>query len=540
MPPSSGSTRQQDSDLKKALKGESLPSSLVTFANLNDIVVRCCIIHGIRHHLDFAMSEAVTTMCVENSNGCPEYTRARNARLLMSNIIPEFSPDSPELVPYCIWFPDVPSEGTCRQVARKYPFLRYHVGRVCAVAGYTDVFRELDLLPDTTIAHEALESGEKSMDIYRLIVPQSVRYAVMDDHTLSVRLDNPQAGSYMNGEACVASTLRLTQSLEEFEEGYPRTTHEYFDITEDMGIAEETVGDYPPTFTAKESALLYNPLPQDLPTTNKDLLILMAAYYGNIDRYARLRRPGRPMIAHELECVIRGIYHNVPFAKWWSEEVDRLSEIIGVNRFRINEAITARFIMSNDVSRAKNEPPARLPYFIWYPHLPQKETLAELSIIQPTMLPQILQTCIVGNYQDLYDHFKDEVPPNRLLWGQARKSGNKHYLNDLEYRAKEENIDLSRFESTLGICKDLIEEEMEPTTTMLKGRLRSHDVDESGGQPGGIYSGLQATSSKVDLFICAPEEIRQIAEADEYWGYIYVHNDSLSKIGLRRQGGQTT
>lgn len=534
---SSGGIRQHNSDLTRALKGESLSSNLVTFANLNDIVVRCCIIHGIRHHLDFATSEAVITMCIDNSNGSPEYARARNARLLMSNIIPEFSPDSPELVPYCIWYPDVPSEETCRQVAWKYPFLRYHVGRVCAVAGYTHLFRELDLLPDTTIAHEALDRGQKSLDIYRLIVSQPVRYTVMDDHTLSVHLDDPQAGSFMNGEACVVSTLRVTQSLEEFENEYPRTTREYFDICEDMGIAEKTAGDYPPKLTAEESALLYNPLPQDLPTTNKDLLILMAAYYGNIDRYARLRRLRRPMIAHEFKCVVRGIYHSVPFAKWWSEEIDRLPERKGIDGIELNMAITARFIMSNDVSRVKNELPARLPYFIWYPQLPRMETLAELSILQSKMLPQILHSCIVGNYQDLYDHFKGKVPPNRLLWGQARKSGNKHYLTDLESRAKEQDIDLSRFEGTLGIYKDLIEEEMEPTTTMLKGRLCSSDVDPSGGQPGGIYGGLQPTSSRVDLFICAPEGLRQIAENDEHWGYVQVYNDSLSKIGTRWQDG---
>lgn len=479
------------------------------------------------------MSQTVINMCADNSDAGPEYARARNARLLMSNIIPELSPDSPELVPYCIWFPDVPNEETCRQVARKYPFLRYHVGRVCAVAGYIDVYRELDLLPDVTIAHEALDSGGKSLEIYRPIILQSIRYSVMDDHTLTVHLNNPQAGSYLNGEACVASTLRVTQSLEDFEDDYPRTTREYFDITEDMGIAEETVGDYPPMLTTEETALLYNPLPQDLPTTNKDLLILIAAYYGNIDRYARLRRAGPTLIAHEYECIIRGIYHSVPFAKWWSEEVERLPSTISVNIFGIKEAITARFIMSNDVSRVKNEYPARLPYFIWYPQLPRMETLAELSILQPTMLPQILHTCIVGNYQQLYDHFKDRVTPNRLLWAQAKKSGHKHYVQDLEDRAKEKNINLPKFEGTFGIYKDLVKEEMEPTQTMLKGRLSSSDIDPSGGQPGGIYGGLQPSSGRIDLFICAPEELRKIAEADEYWGYIHLYNDSLSKIGTR-------
>lgn len=208
-------------------------------------------------------------MCAENSNGCPEYARARNARLLMSNIIPEFSPDSTELVTYCIWFSEVPNEETCRQVARKYPFLRYHVGRVCAVAGYTDVFQELDLLPDTTIAHEALDSGEKSLDIHKLIVSQPVRYSVMDDHTLSIRLDNPRAGSYMDGDACVASTLGVTPFLEDFESEYPRTTRDRY--MRRYGYRRRDCRRLP-TNAYRRSTLRCSTT-RSL-TTNKDLLIL--------------------------------------------------------------------------------------------------------------------------------------------------------------------------------------------------------------------------------------------------------------------------
>jgi hypothetical protein len=60
--------------------------------------------------------------------------------------------------------------------------------------------------------------------------------------------------------------------------------------------------------------LLSSPLPFDLPAVNKDLLILMAAYYGNIDRYTILCRPEE--IHHEIICCVRGIYHNTMFAVW--------------------------------------------------------------------------------------------------------------------------------------------------------------------------------------------------------------------------------
>ncbi|CAG8108457.1 unnamed protein product, partial [Penicillium nalgiovense] len=55
--------------------------------------------------------------------------------------------------------------------------------------------------------------------------------------------------------------------------------------------------------------------PTDLLTVDKDILILMAAWSGNIDRYARLHQP--TMINGELPCVVRGIYHHPFFAKWW-------------------------------------------------------------------------------------------------------------------------------------------------------------------------------------------------------------------------------
>jgi hypothetical protein len=59
-----------------------------------------------------------------------------------------------------------------------------------------------------------------------------------------------------------------------------------FDITEDNWIDEFTLE--PPLRDDDVTHLLYTPLPTNLPTMNKDLLILMAAYYGNIERYACL------------------------------------------------------------------------------------------------------------------------------------------------------------------------------------------------------------------------------------------------------------
>ncbi|CBF71445.1 hypothetical protein AN6781.2 [Aspergillus nidulans FGSC A4] len=42
----------------------------------------------------------------------------------------------------------------------QYPSMRYQVGRACAAAGYFDLYKELDLLPDVSIAEEAPGDGE--------------------------------------------------------------------------------------------------------------------------------------------------------------------------------------------------------------------------------------------------------------------------------------------------------------------------------------------------------------------------------------------
>lgn len=94
----------------------------------------------------------------------------------------------------------------------------------------------------------------------------------------------------------------------------------------------------------------------------------MAAYDGNADRYARLMDP-REMGQTEVFCVIRGIYHNTIFARWWSDQLDTKNNIQRVHTFRIKTeeitryirtAINARRVMVNDISGFNNETPYQL------------------------------------------------------------------------------------------------------------------------------------------------------------------------------------
>ena len=59
--------------------------------------------------------------------------------------------------------------------------MRSHVRRACAVAGYTDLYRESDLLPNVSIAEEARDNAEGGCQTFEEITKASIRYVVMDD-----------------------------------------------------------------------------------------------------------------------------------------------------------------------------------------------------------------------------------------------------------------------------------------------------------------------------------------------------------------------
>lgn len=141
----------------------------------------------------------------------------------------------------------------------------------------------------------------------------------MDDYNRSVNTHRPRSPAFINGDTAVRSSLDIRLGPDRFED-WPK---HYFNITEDCNVAEISstkIHDEP--LALQDVSLLYTPLPPHLPTTNKDPLILMAAYEGNLDRYVRLSRPW--MLRDELYALIRGIYHNTTFAKWWHLELQTL------------------------------------------------------------------------------------------------------------------------------------------------------------------------------------------------------------------------
>lgn len=427
-------------DCKDAIHGSRIPKAL------GALVHRLCTIRGIRHHYGFAQELHGVT---------PEFTRALNARDIMSGVIPTIS--QPEETPYCIWYPEVPKEDTLRALVQRYPDMLYHAARACAVAGYIDLYKELDPLPEVHIAEEAgYANSNGSQQIYQRVLSQTVKFEIMNDYTRTVNVDGRRVAS-LNGDTATRSSLTARSKYygpRDFNFD-PKpwdiycTDPYYFNITEDWGIddhdckAPEAPENYLP--------LVYNPLPADLPLINKDKLINVAAYNGDIDRYARLRRP--QMVKHEWAMVVHGIYHNPVFAKWWTAQIAEHPE--DRREIDIRRAINARRIMSDDLTWLTADTPGKLlPELIWYPDIAHFLTYEKLAHIRPRMFGRCLRACIVANNTmtwddllraapDIFKFTRDSSVPeepklwwlskhaNYALWSEADSSPNKHFQKDI-------------------------------------------------------------------------------------------------------------
>ncbi|KAG8158399.1 hypothetical protein KVR01_011521 [Diaporthe batatas] len=185
----------------------------------------------------------------------------------------------------------------------------------------------------------------------------------------------------------------------------------------------------------------------------------------------------------------------------------------------IGAAISARFIMNNDLSSVFD---LARPYLIWYPLWPQRETLEELAEMCPSMRLQVAHACIVADYRMQYD--KLQIRPSWILWQEAKNSHNPYYKEDLERRSAELGFDVSSTSEENKVLGAYINpwctnRDKEPTDRFLWHELSAVDVPVVNWQGGGIYGdGYQANAKDYNLFICTSAALRaQLPKHGDGW-----------------------
>ncbi|KAF7167830.1 hypothetical protein CNMCM6106_003246 [Aspergillus hiratsukae] len=473
-------------EARDALRGKDVPVAL------GRRVTRLCVIRGIRYHEEFAEHPDLEQL----RRYVPEVSRALNARAIMSNKIPSM-PEARDR-PYCIWHPQVALQDTYRKLWQQYPDMSYQIARACAVANYVELYLEMDLLPDVSIAEEARASG--SMDIYEAIMRNPVRYRIMNDYTREITLQNPKPAC-LNDDTAVVSTLDIKQGIrkprgEEIEpiiEGsqdaddmfddemdylipFPGFDEKMFNITEDMNVGQQ--GPFDP-----DGSLLWE------------------------HRYARLRRPH--MIEGEPGSLVRGIYHNSMFALWCrTQTIPNWPASLHVTR-----AIHARMIMNNDLSRIINldmrQPYkdflADMPYLIWFPNTAYHNTYKTLASTVAEMRPSVLHAAVYTEDKDLFDWMLDDlgVAPTRPAFQEARvrNRGNapSYFVHRLEARSQELGIDLAAPVASFKMYSAQPQE----SSIWLAKELTPGEVHSS-VEDWGFYDGYIVDASEVELFASAP------------------------------------
>ncbi|KAK3302799.1 uncharacterized protein B0T15DRAFT_543975 [Chaetomium strumarium] len=301
------------------------------------------------------------------------------------------------------------------------------------------IMSDLDLLPDVAIAEEARDNTVNGQAIYELIVQQPTRYAVMDDYNRLVR-DTPIPGASLNGDTCVRSMLDKPQPAGDLVNA-DTVAKLYFDITEDRNISVTGILPTERPVSPETVRLLFTPLPRDLPAVDKDILILISAWSGDIDRYARLRRP--VPVPGELQCVVRGIYHNTFFAKWWSTLPHVQHERLLGSEGRNLEHIHARLVMNNDLSwLTDSTPESELPRLIRHPHFANRVTYEELVRRRPSMKKTCVIACMHYNDKEAFTRFGEVIPDDDLLDAASDHDHHGWHCKWIETRAKELDIDL--------------------------------------------------------------------------------------------------
>lgn len=400
---------------------------------------------------------------------------------------------------------------------------------------------------------EEARKADKDAPIYKIIMSAPQRWAVMDDFTRSVNTKTPQTPAFLNGN------LKPRKSLSQRvlpPQNLPETTADDIDIEEDgfIGLARK-IHPFSPEAKLKpvtkmgpgDSEHLWLPLPFDLPNIDKRLPTQMAAWEGNVDKYARLMHPRRLRTETEYDCILRGIYHHTSFARWWEYQLETnpgriilpgklLSEDNKRECRDIRRAINARKIMNNDISELEDDSDC-LPWLIWWPVRPHENTLRELAAKCPSMRPQVAITSILCDYILLFKELRP--PPRESFYEAAKQSRNPYYLNYLNEFVRVRSIDsreILQFDQFDTTVETSLQPDLEPRDHLVHSSVEfsdmiipwgQHPKDEWGSL--GIYGGQPADPSAIERYMWLSTEAAQKIEG-ECWKSGGVYNSS-SDIG---------
>jgi hypothetical protein len=165
-----------------SIKHAALTANIDVYSRVKgDVLIQdeCyCLSHGIYKSMEFAL------WCKNNT----DYERITISEKFIMNDNLTYVHDNI----YCIWYPELPSEKTCIELSSKYKYL---VGRVCAIAGYYNLYKELEILPEIHILEEAkLANSTAIVDLIKDEASRIGLWRCMDDNTREIvepiRIDN--------------------------------------------------------------------------------------------------------------------------------------------------------------------------------------------------------------------------------------------------------------------------------------------------------------------------------------------------------------
>jgi hypothetical protein len=191
-------------------------------------LVQLCVVAGIRRNAGFGH---------ELRGLAPRFTRALNAQAIMySREIPDMN--DPEEFPYCIWYLSTADRDTCRKLIAQYPWIKYQVGRVCAVASYCIWFPQ----PANRRVYEVLARLRPDMKL------QAARACIVANYQPSFEKIDPPYDSALVREAQASPNPFFLKHLQAKEaqgdttgKDYEHEYWEFYTIKDALGASSSTI-----------------------------------------------------------------------------------------------------------------------------------------------------------------------------------------------------------------------------------------------------------------------------------------------------------